>query len=340
MPTLTPPALSESVPGYVRPTVLRRPRVLFIGGSMNQTTQMHQVAQAFPECDAWFTAHYTSGVPQAAARAGLLDFTVLGGQAKQRSESYFAEQSLQMDYEGRRNHYDLVVSSSDLVIPINIRDKPIVVVQEGMMDPERWIYHVVRALGLPRWLANTSMTGFSHAYRAFCVASEGYRDDFIRKGVNPRDIVVTGSPNFDNAAAYLDNSFPHRDYVLGATSCLRETLKYENRREFIERVTRIANGRPVIFKLHPNERATRATREIEKWAPGTIILEEGNTNHMLANCDVLVTRYSSVLFVALALGKEVHADIPLDRLRRLLPWQNGGTSAARIADVCRRVLEQ
>ena len=30
---------------------------------------------------------------------------------------------------------------------------------------------------------------------------------------------------------------------------------------------------------------------------------------MIANCDALVTRYSSVVHVAIALGKEVHADI-------------------------------
>jgi len=340
MISFTPAAPFVGAPAIVRPTVLRPPRVLFIGGSMNQTTQMHQIAAAFPECDPWFTAHYASGIPQVAARMGILDFTVLGGQAKRRSEAYFDEQGLQADYEGRRNNYDLVVSSSDLVVPANTRSKPIVVVQEGMMDPERWIYHLVRHLGLPRWLANTSMTGFSHQYRAFCVASEGYRDDFIRKGVNPRGMVVTGCPNFDNAAEYLNNPFPQHGYVLAATSCIRETLKFENRRAFIEKVRRVAGGREVIFKLHPNENIERATREIEKWAPGHLILAEGNTNHMLANCSVLVTRYSSVLYVALALGKEVHADIPLDTLRRLVPWQNGGTSASRIATLCREVLAE
>jgi hypothetical protein len=338
MPSLPSSVADAGAPAVVRPTSRRRARVLFIGGSMNQTTQMHQVAQAFEECEPWFTAHYASGIPQLTARLGLLDFTVLGGQAKRRSEAYFEAHGLRTDYEGRRNRYDLVVTSSDLVIPANIRDKPIVVVQEGMMDPERWIYHAVRALHLPRWLANTSMTGLSHAYRAFCVASEGYREDFIRKGVDPRRLVVTGCPNFDHAAGYLDNDFPHRGYVLAATSCLRETLKYEDRRGFIQRVLRIADGRPVVFKLHPNERIARATREIERWAPGATIMADGNTNHMIANCEALVTRYSSVVFIALALEKEVHADIPLDRLRHLLPWQNGGTAAARIADVCRQVL--
>jgi hypothetical protein len=59
---------------------------------------------------------------------------------------------------------------------------------------------------------------------------------------------------------------------------------------------------------------------------------------MIANCAVLVTRYSSVVYVGLALGKEVHADIDVVTLRRLMPIQNGGTSARRIAAVCRRFL--
>ena len=59
---------------------------------------------------------------------------------------------------------------------------------------------------------------------------------------------------------------------------------------------------------------------------------------MVANADVVVTRYSSVVYIALALGKEVHADMDLATLRALLPLQNGGTSARRIADVCRGLL--
>ena len=36
---------------------------------------------------------------------------------------------------------------------------------------------------------------------------------------------------------------------------------------------------------------------------------------MIANCDVLVTRYSSVVYVALALGKDVYADVDRETLR-------------------------
>jgi hypothetical protein len=60
-----------------------------------------------------------------------------------------------------------------------------------------WFHLVKRLRFLPLWLAGTSTTGLSDACRAFCVASEGYRDFFIRTGVRPEKFVVTGIPNFD-----------------------------------------------------------------------------------------------------------------------------------------------
>jgi len=59
---------------------------------------------------------------------------------------------------------------------------------------------------------------------------------------------------------------------------------------------------------------------------------------MIANSDVLITRYSTVVYVGLALGKEVHSDFDNNELRRLLPIQNGGRSALNIAHVGRRLL--
>ena len=318
-----------------------KPRVLLLGGSLNQTTIMHQVAQALgPEYDRTFAPFYADGWLRYASEAGLLDFTILAGQARRATVGYLERHRLPVDVRGARGPYDLVVLGTDLFVPKNIRSSRIVLVQEGMMDPEGFVYHAVRRLGLPRYLANTAMTGLSGRYDRFCMAGEGWKDVAVSKGADASKIVVTGIPNFDHCAAYLDNDFPHHGYVLAATSSMRETLKYENRKAFIRDAVQIANGRPLFFKLHPNEDHERATREVHRYAPGAKVFASGNTNHMIANCDALVTRYSSVLLVAAALGKELHSDVPQTHLARLTPLQNGGTSAARIAEVCGRVLQE
>ena len=93
----------------------------------------------------------------------------------------------------------------------------------------------------------------------------------------------------------------------------------------------------MIFKFHPNEDLVRAANEVRQYAPGALTFGDGSAEEMIANCDVLITRYSSTAFVGLALGKETHSDFPEGDLRRLLPLQNNA-AAAYIADVCRRVI--
>lgn len=316
----------------------RKPHVLFVGGSLNQTTIVHQIARALPEADSSFTPFYADGPLGIAARNGLLDFTVLAGQARQNTLRYLEEHGLRVDDRARAGGYDLAVMPSDLVVPRNLRGTPLLLVQEGMMDPEDWRYRLVRGLHLPRYLANTSMTGLSHAYELFCVASEGWREAFEAKGVRSERIRVTGIPNFDDVAGFLQNDFPYRGYVMAATSCLRETLKPEDRVGFLRRCLDLSAGRTLLVKLHPNEDHERAEREVRALSREALVFRDGNTSHMVANCDVFVTRYSSVVLIAAALGKEVHCDIEASALRRLVPVQNGGASARRIAELCRELL--
>jgi hypothetical protein len=308
--------------------------VLMICGSLNQTTIMHQISLHLSDHNCFFTPFYSDGLIDLFANAGMLDFTILGGQHRQNCIHYLQEKNLPIDWSGEGNAYDLVVTGTDLLVQHNIIGKRLVLVQEGMMDDENLAYHLVRALSLPRFLGNTSTTGLSDAYNVFCVASEGYRDLFIRRGVDPEKIQVTGIPNFDHAEKYFRNDFPHHDYVLVATSSNRETLKPENRREFLSTVKRMSEGQQVIFKLHPNENHRRAIREIRAAFPGSLIFTEGDINPMIANCKTLVTTSSSVVFPAVALSKEVISEMDIEEVQQLLPIQNGGKSAEHIADIC------
>jgi hypothetical protein len=317
---------------------MKKNKILFICGSLNQTTMMHKISSYFDDCDCYFTAYYADGLIDYLARKGLLNFTILGGKFRELTENYLKSRDLAIDYKGEKNDYNLVFTCQDLIVPANIRNKKLVLVQEGMTEPENLWYHLVKRLKLPRWLAGTSMTGLSDAYNLFFVASGGYKKLFVAKGVNPGKIRVTGIPNFDNASQYFYNNFPLRHYVLAATSDRRETLNFENRKKFIRKVLKIANGRVVLFKLHPNENWERATREIKQLAPNALIYYNANTDHLIANCDVLVTKYSSVVYIGMALNKEVHSDFDMDYLYKLTPIQNGGASAHEIAKITRQHL--
>ena len=320
---------------------MKRKKILFMCGSMNQTTMLHKISLNLPEYDHFFTAYYSDGAERIAASLGFLDFSVLGGKFRKYTESYLKDHNLKIDYRGEQNNYDLIVVCSDLIMPKNLRNKKMVMVQEGMTDPENLFYHIVKKIKiLPRYFGGTATTGLSDDYTYFCVASEGYKNFFIRKGLKKEKLIVTGIPNFDNCTEFTENNFPYKNYSLVCTSDARETYKSENRKEFILNSIKISEGKQMIFKLHPNENVRRATDEINKYAPGSIVFSDGNTNHMIANCDILITKYSSVVYVGLALSKKVYSEFNLNDLKQLQPIQNGGTSAKKIADICSSLLDE
>jgi hypothetical protein len=313
--------------------------LLFICGSLNQTTQMHQIAQQLSEFACFYSPFYADGIEDFAARQGWLDRTALGGRHRQDTLQYLHEKKLPLDYRGVGRRYDLVVTCSDLILPGNIQHTRLVLIQEGITVPEGFNYQLVRNLNfLPRYIANTAATGLSDRYDLFCVASEGYRELFIHKGVRPEKIAVTGIPNFDNLLENTENSFPYHGHVLVATTPFRENMQFENRYAFLQRCVQIAGGRQLIFKLHPLENFERARREILRVAPQAFVFTSGNVNPMIANAAVVITQQSTCTYVALALHKEVYSQLDINELKRLMPLQNNGDSARRIATLCQKVI--
>lgn len=318
-------------------------KILFITGSINQTSQMHQVSMQLPDYDCWFSQFFSDSpfVNFLIKHTRLLDSTILAGQFRANSEAYLRRNNLKIDHQGKQNQYDLVVYCSDLHIPKRMRATKTVWVQEGMTDKYTLLSKIVKALKLPPVLTgNTSLNGSSNICDIYCAASEGYKEYFNKMGTDGNKIVVTGIPNYDNISQFIDNDFPHRNYVMVATTDMRETFRYENRPAFIREAVKIANGRKMLFKLHPNEKFERAQREIRKYAPeGTLIYQSGNTNHMIANCTELITQYSTVVYTGMALGKKVYSYFDVDKLKELMPVQNGGMSAYNIASICRNFIE-
>jgi len=296
------------------------------------------------EFDCYFTqvcANHPAFKP--IVKMGLIDGTVLAGETKKKADRYLAENNLKNDYccEVYNNQYDLVVACTDMLLPRALKNVKKIWVQEGMVDPYNLIAKITKALRLPRyWAMGTALNGSSNVCDIFCAASEGYKNYFTKMGTANEKIVVTGIPNFDNLKEHVNNDFPYKDYVLVATTDMRETYRFENRPAFIKKAVEIANGRKLIFKLHPNEKKERAIAEIKKNAPpDTLIFTDGNTNNMNANCCELITQYSTVVYVGIILGKKVHSFFDVAELRRLTPVQNGGTSAQRIAEICRRFID-
>jgi hypothetical protein len=301
---------------------------------------MHKIAQELPDHEHAFSPFFCDGLLERLRRRGLLEFTIAGEKLRRRCLDYLERNKLRLDERGLRGRYDLVVTCSDLIVPRGLTGRPVVLVQEGILDPVGWPYHLWRRFPfLPRWIGGTAATGTSLAYERFCVASEGYRDHFIGQGMPPKKIVVTGIPNFDDCRRYLRNVFPHRNYVLVCTSDGRETFKRDDRWEFLHRCVRIAGARSIIFKLHPNEDIARATAEIRRVVGDALIFAEGRAEEMIANCDELITEWSSTVFVGLALGKKCHSNFDLAELTRLLPVQNA-CAARNIGQVCRQVLAE
>jgi len=301
---------------------------------------MHQISLHLNDYDCFFTPYYTDGFVNYLVSIGYIKFSILNGQFREKTEDYLRKNNLKLDYRGVSYDYDLIYTCADLIMPKNIRKKKVILVQEGMTDPETLMFHLVKYLKLPRWLASTSTMGMSDLYTLFCVASEGYKDFFIRrKGVKPEKIIITGIPNFDNLQQFAKSDFPQSNFVLVATSDARETYKIENRKKLIKDCVKIANGRPLIFKLHPNENIERATQEINKYAPGALIYTSGNINYMIANCDALITQFSTTVYVGILFNKEVHSAFNIEELKLLMPIQNNGTSAEKIARIGEHLLE-
>ena len=305
---------------------------------------MHQISRYLDEkYDCWFSQLFPdSAFLKAVVKyTPLADGTVLSGQFKVKSENYLHQHGLQTDYGGVKNSYDLVVNCTDMIVADKFRQTKTVWVQEGMIDRRTALTGLIKTIGLPPYFTgDTSLNGSTNVCDIYCTASAGYKNHFIKQGTDAAKLIVTGIPNYDNHLQSLDNDFPYRDYVMVATSDMRETYKFENRAAFIKSAVKIAAGRQLLFKLHPNEKIDRAEAEIRRHTPsGTLIFSAGNTNHMIANCCELVTQYSTVVYTGIALGKKVHSYFSVAELRRLAPVQNGGSSAKNIARVCSSYLE-
>jgi len=323
---------------------MAKKKILFVIGSPNQTNQMHQISEYLKDdYEVWFSQFMPdTWYEKWALRKGWIDVTILGGTFKKKADKYLADHNLRDDYMAQKNEYDLTVFCTDLIVPKKLRKAKTIWVQEGMVDKVTpWSKFVRATKIIPRYFAmGTSLNGSSNICDIYCTASEGYKNFYESMGTSRDKIVVTGIPNFDNVSRYLQNDFPHHDYVFVATSDIRECFGTDDRIGFLRKCRDIVGARKVIFKLHPNEVKDRAISEIrEVFGPDANIYTDGSAEEMVANCSELITQFSTLVYVGIGLRKKVHSYFDLEELYRLMPEQNGGTSARNIADICRGYIE-
>lgn len=319
-------------------------KILFIGGSMNQTKQMFQVYLHLKnDFDCYFTPFYTNNVIGIFLKwAGYFDNTILAGKIFENTMSFFKYHELNIDYKAQKNanSYDLVYMCTDMLVPSNIKNAKKIWIQEGMIDKINIWGKFIKFLKLPGFFAaNTALNGSSNICDIYCTASDGFSKYITKMGTNPAKVIATGAPNMDNFVVAKKNDFPHKNYVLVCTSDIRELGSFENRVKFIKSCVLKAKGKRMIFKLHPNEKFERANKEILANSPAnTLVFQDGNTNEMIANCDELITQWSTVVFVGMALGKKVDSYFDYNLLKKLAMIQNGGKSAKKIAEIGRDLL--
>src|ERR1700759_3154340 len=147
----------------LRETPFRKRKILFIVGSPNQTSQMHQVASQLPEYDCYFSQLYSKNfLIRQAVRLGILDTTIMGGELRRKSDAYLDRHGLRNDYACSvyDNHYDMAVVCTDMYVAGGLRKLKTVWVQEGMTDPITAWGQWTRRLGLPTyWAMNTAFNG-------------------------------------------------------------------------------------------------------------------------------------------------------------------------------------
>lgn len=180
-------------------------KILFIIGSVNQTSQMHQISSFLPEYDCYFTQFFDDNpIVKFMLKVGIMEQTILSGHFKRNSEEYLKKHNLKNDYrmEIYNHKYDMVVMCTDMVFVDRIKNLKTVWVQEGMTDPlNRW-GRFVRKFGLhPAFTLSTSLNGSMNRCDIYCVGSLGYKEKFIKQGTDGERLVITGIPNFDNLSA-------------------------------------------------------------------------------------------------------------------------------------------
>lgn len=110
---------------------MTKKKILFIGGSLNQTTIMHHISLHLSGFDCYFNPFCGDGLIKWMSYKGMLDFTVMGGNFRRQTDTHMKQHWLKVDFRDSTIHYELVVTSQDLIVQKNIIKKSIAIDYSG-----------------------------------------------------------------------------------------------------------------------------------------------------------------------------------------------------------------
>lgn len=324
----------------------KKKNILCFVGSRNQTSQLHEISKYLEDdYNIYYTQIFGSGFfYKFLAEAGIFDNTVFGRNSSftLASQEYIRNHNLKYDYRGLSKgiKYDMALVSTDLILPKTFKGIKTIWVQEGMIDPLSKSSIWVKKMNLPAFsTGDTSLNGTTNKADIYCSMSNGYKNYFSKYGTDKDKILTTGVPNFDNIKSHNQSKYPESNFVLLASSDIRELGGNDDRIYLLQKTRDIANGKKVIIKPHPNENLERFKSEIFSVIPNAEIITEPILDTLIAHCDTLITQFSSCVYVGLVLGKKVYSYFPIDELESKKPIQNNGKSAEIISTIAREFIE-
>jgi len=313
--------------------------ILFIGSTVDQIKVMHTISDHLnPVHNCFFTPFYLDNVVSKLGLSRQLENIVFGKNYREDIFDYIQNNDLKLDECGESNHYDLVVTFSTLIIPKNIRNSRIVLLQDLMNEPRNFMAYFTKWFKFSSYLNKPSSINLFERYDVVCVASPGYRKRFIRNGADPDKIALTGIPEFTTFPDTLPDDVLQRGVVHLVTLPLWGSLEKEYRKDLQMNLNWIADGRPIYFKLLPTDQPIIATRKIKNTLLNVRVFT-GSRNHLKNIYERgLISKRTACLFTASVIGDKLHIFADAEVLRHLKPYQNSTASAEKIANVCKNLM--
>lgn len=113
---------------------MNKKNILFICGSKQEALLMYAISKELTMYDCFFSTYYADGWLDILARNGFLERTMLSRKTLSVVEKILVDKGLHIDYRGLNHLYDLVILPKTAIIPKNIYDKKIILIENPFRE--------------------------------------------------------------------------------------------------------------------------------------------------------------------------------------------------------------